>query len=292
MKIGTMPPKTMWGVKQEANVLDIYLYDDIQGDDYDYWAGEKIESETSANHVKNLLESAGGIQAINIYINSYGGEVKEGLGIYNLLKRHKAYKTAYIDGFACSIASVIAMAADKIIMGTNTLMMIHHAAMFEYGNSTELRKAANDLDVIDQASCSSYLEKAGDKLTEKTLNKLLDAQTWLSAQNCIKYGLADEITGEKDMDKAKESLDHVNQSLTQQIKYNQELETVIKEFAETAKQGRQWSYERIKQQEPEPAPESKPEQKKPEPNPEQQNKTKENVPVKMLQVLLNLKEAK
>lgn len=190
-------PKSIYLVKQSAqpNTLDLYLYDDIAADGEDWWTGETIQSETSANYVKSQLEAAGDIKQINIYINSYGGEVKEGLAIYNLLKRHPAQKTVYIDGFACSIASVIAMCGDKVIMGTNTLMMIHHASMGVWGTADELRKAANDVEVIDSASCSSYLEKAGDKLTKETLTQLLDAQTWLNAEQCVQYGLADEIAG-------------------------------------------------------------------------------------------------
>ena len=169
-----------------------------------------------------MLESAGDLDAINLYINSYGGEVKEGLGIYNLLKRNKAYKTAYIDGFACSIASVIVMAADKVIMGTNALMMIHHASMVAWGTSDELRKAATDLDVIDKASCSSYLEKAGAKLTEGTLNQLLDNQTWLDAQDCVKYGLADEIAGKMDpaTEEATQRLENAKQSMMAILRQN------------------------------------------------------------------------
>lgn len=192
--------KPIYLVKQsiEPKTMDLYIYDDVAADGYDWWTGETIESETSAKYVRGQLETAGDLQNINIYINSYGGDVKEGLAIYNQLKRHPAQKTVYVDGFACSVASVIAMAGDKVIMGPNTLMMIHHAWMWASGNAEELRKAANDLEVIDQASCSSYLAKAGDKLTADKLNELLDAQTWLNAQQCIEYGLADEISGQVD----------------------------------------------------------------------------------------------
>lgn len=192
------PVKTVWAIKQEAKSLDIYLYDDIVPDGEDWWTGEKIESETSANHVQKVLEDAGNIDAINIYINSYGGDVKEGLAIYNQLKRSKAYKTVYIDGFACSIASVIAMAGDKVIMGANTLMMIHNASMGAFGTSDELRKAADDLDVINTAAISSYKAKAGDKLDDKTLQDMLNKETWLNPEQCIQYGLADEIASKSD----------------------------------------------------------------------------------------------
>ncbi len=77
-------------------------------------------------------------------------------------------------------------------------MMIHHAAMGVFGNADELRKAANDVETIDSASCSSYLAKAGDKLTQEKLTELLDNQTWLNAEQCVLYGLADEIAGKED----------------------------------------------------------------------------------------------
>lgn len=192
--------KQMWMIKQQVDTstLDIYLYDNIEGDSYDWWSGETIQSQTSSKYIKEVLEKANDVKFINLYINSYGGDVKEGLGIYNQLKRSTAYKTAYIDGFACSIASVIPMACDKVVMGVNALMMVHHASMYVYGNAEELRKAANDIEVIDSSSCSSYLEKAGDKLNDETLKQLLDNQTWLNATQCIEYGLADAIAGKEE----------------------------------------------------------------------------------------------
>lgn len=210
--------KAMYLIKQSVatNSLDLYIYDYVEGDSYDWWTDEKIESQTSANYIQKQLESAKDISQINIYINSYGGEVKEGLAIYNQLKRHSANKTVYVDGFACSIASVIAMVGDKVIMGPNTLMMIHHASTGAWGNSDELRKAANDLDVIDKASCSSYLTKAGDKLTEEVLNQLLDNQTWLNAEQCLQYGLCDEISGKEDENIVK-AQQRFNNAIKQQL---------------------------------------------------------------------------
>lgn len=214
--------KTNFLIKQiaETNSLDLYIYDDVQGDSVNWWTDEITESQTSAKYMKTQLESAVDVKAINIYINSYGGSVKEGLAIYNQLKRHPAQKIVYIDGFACSIASVIAMAGDKIIMGTNTLMMVHHASMGAYGNAEELRRAANDVEVIDSASCSSYLAKAGDKLTGDTLKTLLDGQTWLNAEQCLQYGLADEITGKEDktITEAKQRFNKVMQHEVEQFK--------------------------------------------------------------------------
>lgn len=190
-----------WEIKQQANepeALDLYIYSAVQGDGYDWWTGEKIESETSAEYFRQELDKHKNAKQINVYINSLGGSVMEGVGIYNQLRRHPANVTAYIDGFACSIASVIAMAADKIIMPRNAVMMIHNAWTITMGNSKELRKAADDLDVLNEASRQAYLVKAGEKLTEEKLIEMLEAETYLTAEQCIEYGLADEYS-EKDI---------------------------------------------------------------------------------------------
>ena len=97
-----------WEIKQQASepeTLDLYIYSAVQGDGYDWWTGEKIESETSAEYFRQELDKHKNAKQINVYINSLGGSVMEGVGIYNQLRRHPANVTAYIDGFACSIAS-------------------------------------------------------------------------------------------------------------------------------------------------------------------------------------------
>ena len=101
--------KNMWEIKQAAQqsgVLEIYIYGDVESDGYDWWTDEVIRSETSANTFREELAKYADIAEIKLYINSYGGSVFEGTAIYNQLKRHPAKKTVYIDGFACSIASV------------------------------------------------------------------------------------------------------------------------------------------------------------------------------------------
>lgn len=183
--------------KAGENEYDIYLYDDIEEDDRNWFTGEVIESETSASHMRKALDQMGHDARLNVHINSYGGSVKEGVAIYNLLKQHEGHVRVYVDGFACSIASVIAVAGDTVIMGVNALMMVHHAWTAVAGNPSELRKAADDLDVIDTAVSLAYLEKAGDKLTESKLKEIMDNETWLSAGDCVEYGLADQILNEQ-----------------------------------------------------------------------------------------------
>lgn len=224
--------KRIWELKQSASgVLNLYIYGDVEGDSYNWW-GDVIESETSANHFRQELEKYPNVSEIHIFINSYGGSVFEGTAIYNQLKRHNAKKVVHIDGFACSIASVIAMAGDEIIMPGNALMMIHNMWMGVYGNAAELRKAANDLDTINAAGRKAYLAKAGDKLPEDTLVEMMDAETWLTAEQCISYGLADRLAEEDaDMSKAQEVLQKANLNTQQRINLQKSLAAQLRQLA-------------------------------------------------------------
>lgn len=228
--------KNMWEIKQSASgALELYIYGDVVGDSYDWWTDEIIRSETSANTFRETLAQYPNVGEIKIYINSYGGSVFEGTAIYNQLKRHTAKKTVYIDGFACSVASVIAMAGDEIIMPRNALMMIHNAWMHTYGNASELRKAADDLDTINNAGKQAYLQKAGDKIDSQELSAKMDAETWLTAEDCIKYGLADKFAdADADMSNASEVLQKANLSVEQRINLQKSLVAQLKQFSETS----------------------------------------------------------
>lgn len=177
---------------------NFYITDDIKEDgerfNWDTHSWEMVESKTSQRYFVDNLRGLVPGDRVNLYINSMGGSVKEALGIYNVLKRCPATVTAYIDGFAASAASVIAMAGEKVIMPRNTAMMIHNAAWWDYGNPAQLRKSADDLEVINMAAIQSYTMHAGDKLPADELQRMLDAETWLTAELCVAYGLADEYS--------------------------------------------------------------------------------------------------
>lgn len=225
--------RQMWEIKQQADpsVLDLYIYGDVEADGYDWWTDEVIRSETSANTFREELAKYPNVNQINLYINSYGGSVFEGTAIYNQLKRHPAHKTVYIDGFACSIASVIAMAGDEIIMPRNALMMIHNMWMCAQGNADELRKAADDLEKINEAGRAAYLAKAGDKLDADTLAQMADSETWLTAEECINYGLADRYAeNDADMSNAAGVLQKANLNLEQRIKFQTALAAQLREL--------------------------------------------------------------
>lgn len=182
-----MKNNQFWQMKQSGDTLELYIYSTVESDSW--WK----ESETSAKHFRDALAQHPNAKEIKVYINSLGGSVMEGIAIYNQLKRHSAHKTVVIDGFACSIASVIAMAGDTVIMPKNTVMMVHNAWTIAMGNAAELRKAADDLDIINQASRQAYIDKSAGKITEEKLTELLDAETYLTAEQCIAYGFADKF---------------------------------------------------------------------------------------------------
>lgn len=184
-----------------SKTMDFYITDEIKPDgerwNYETYTWERVESTTSQRYFVEHLAEAKEEDTVNLYINSMGGSVKEALGIYAALRRCPATVNAYIDGFAASAASVIAMAAERVVMPRNTTMMVHNAAWCVYGNPADLRKSADDLDIVNAAMLQSYVTKAGEKLTMEKLAELADGETWLSADDCILYGLADEYAEEE-----------------------------------------------------------------------------------------------
>src|SRR5699024_7208059 len=157
------------------------------------------DGEHSAQTFKQELDELGDVETINLYTNSPGGSVFEGITIHNMLKRHKARIVAHVDALAASIASVIIMAADEIIMPSNSMLMIHNPWTLTVGNSAELRKQADDLDRIGESAIQSYLDKEGEKLEETKLREMLDAETWLTASEEYNYGLCDVVESANEM---------------------------------------------------------------------------------------------
>lgn len=144
------------------------------------------------------------VDAINVYINSYGGEVAEALAIYSALKRHSASVHTYCDGFACSAATIVFCAGDVRTMGSIALMMIHDCMSYlGYANSAAMRKAADDNDKINQSSINAYLSVSN--LEEDEIRSLMAKETWLTAEECLEYGFATDIAKEEESDKAQQS---------------------------------------------------------------------------------------
>lgn len=200
--------KFMQFVNQD-NKAELYIYGDIV--DYAFWEND-VDANTVREQIKDLQ-----VSEIDVHINSYGGDVFTGIAIYNMLKNHPAKVNVYIDACACSIASVIAMAGDKIYMPKNTLMMIHNCWTIAIGNSKELRKTADDLDIIMNTSIESYMSRV--KITREELIELLDNETWLTAEECVEKGFADEVLTLKEEDRISQKAILFN--LVQKAKGNQ-----------------------------------------------------------------------
>lgn len=177
--------KKYFAIERTKQSATITIYGDICS-----WAWEEF-GEISAQILSKQLEALGDVNEINVYINSYGGEVAEGLAIYNALKRHKAKVVTYCDGFAASIASVIFMAGDERIMNDSSLLMIHNAWSYGQGNAEQLRKQADDLDKITQASVIAYM--AHSTLSEEEIKALMDKETWILPEEALEYGFATGI---------------------------------------------------------------------------------------------------
>lgn len=168
---------------ENEDSADLYIYGDITS--YKWYENEVSAFDLS----KELIEL--GDKNLNVRINSYGGEVSQGLAIYNLLKDYKGLVTTICDGFACSAASVIFMAGTKRLMQKSSLLMIHNAWTRASGDANELRKAADDLEKITQPSIEIY--KANSNLEESEIKKMMDDETWITADEALDYGFATEI---------------------------------------------------------------------------------------------------
>lgn len=159
---------------------DIFIYDEIG-----YWG-------VTAKIFASSLKALGDLDHINLHIHSPGGDVFDGIAIYNLLNSHPASKTVYIDGLAASMASVIAMVGNPIIMPENAMMMIHKPWGITGGDANDMRDYADLLDKVEDVLIPSYAKKTG-KSTEE-LAAMLGEETWMTAQECLEHGFADEIS--------------------------------------------------------------------------------------------------
>lgn len=184
-----MPSNKFWNFKaSDKSSAELFLYGEISSST---WWGDEV----TPKQFKADLDALGDVSEMKIYINSGGGDVFAGQAIHSMLKRHAAKKTIYIDGLAASIASVIAMAGDKVIMPSNAMMMIHDAWTFVAGSASKLRKMADDMDKIDESIISAYVGKTGKESGE--IQDMMHAETWMTARDALEMGFADEIEEEK-----------------------------------------------------------------------------------------------
>ena len=167
---------------QTDDSADLYFYGDIVSS----WWGAWDDSDQYPEAIRTFLDGVKG-KNLNIYINSGGGSVFAGIAIYNMLKRHQGFKTVYVDGLAASIASVIALAGDKIIIPSNAFLMIHKPWSGMWGNANELRKMADDLDAIEQGIMNIYSDNLKEGVDIETIRQMVQDETWLNGPEAANY---------------------------------------------------------------------------------------------------------
>lgn len=256
---GVADVKKYYALAVEDGEAFIHVFGDIVSWE---WFESDVSSYTLAKEIEGL-----DVDTINVYINSYGGEVAEGLAIYNQLRRHKAKVKTYCDGFACSAASVVFMAGDERIMSNASLLMIHNAWLLTAGDQNALRKDADDLETINQATINAYMNHVS--ITEDELKAMMDAETWIASADALEMGFATAVVDGASGKKANQS-------------YQRRLVELVLTHRQAAKEP-DVAPEPVP--EPEPQPEPAPE---PEPEPEPQGNKLKN----LIAALLAAEEAR
>lgn len=244
-------------------IAHMTIYGDIRGGIDWGKLDDGVSTKTSSASVADALSKLPvSTKAIEVHINSYGGEVAEGVAIYNALRNSGKEIATVCDGFACSIASVVFMAGSKRIMRPASLLMLHNPSSFAAGTSKDLRKSADDLDVICELSKTAYLK--GGKIDADTLTSAMDAETWVAPEKAVEWGLATDIEdGGSDSDEPTQS---AAQSVMQKL-LQKNAEITLDDFAEYLKKNLRLNAFTPKQQEPGQDPDLQP-QPDPEPDPE------------------------
>ena len=175
--------KDFLNIKNLDEKAELHFYGEIVSDEWEKWS----DLDTCPEDVLNYLSKIENSKELDIYINSGGGSVFAGLGIYNILKRHKGRKTVYVDGLAGSIASIIAMVGDEIIVPSNSFLMIHKPLCGVCGNANDMREMADTLDRIEEGLINTYKTKLKDNVDIETIKAMVNAETWLTGEEASKY---------------------------------------------------------------------------------------------------------
>lgn len=255
-----MRKQKYYQITTAERAADINIYGDITSLP---WLPSDVASFDIKQEIDNL-----DVDEINVYINSYGGEVAEALAIYTALKRHSAKVHTFCDGFACSAATIIFCAGELRTMSSLGLMMIHNCMSYlGFANSEEMRKAAEDNDKINQSSIEAY--KKVSNLSEEEIKEMMDNETWLTAQECVDYGFATDIEDDdEDEDAPKQSaIGSIRDAILGRQSGNTMSIDAINEKLDKV-------LEHLQENDPEPAPEGDPE---PEPAPEADSEPEQNM---------------
>lgn len=176
---------------ERGDTAELYVYGDICEGAH-VWNMFGLETGTdSVELVQALTSLPNAVKAVDVHINSYGGDCSEGVAIHNALKGCGRRVTTYVDGFACSAASVVFMAGSERVMGPASMLMVHDPWMDATGNADELRHAAESLDAVGAASRAAYLD--GTAVDAGWLDSAMRAETWLTAEDALDAGLCTRV---------------------------------------------------------------------------------------------------
>ena len=178
-QLKSIPHNFVFAHDEEKNESTLTIYG-IIGDSW--W-----DDSTSAMDIDNALKEAGSNNLI-IHLNSPGGDAFDGIAIYNRLKNHPGKVTIHLDGWGCSAASVIAMAADDLIMGVGSMLMIHEASTVVWGTKKDFRKEADVLEKLEDGILDIYMAKAN--VDREEVKRMMDEETWFSASEAVEIGFA------------------------------------------------------------------------------------------------------
>ena len=172
--------KEWYNISNNASeIADVYIFDEI--------GMYGITAQSFISDIKDLKD-----KPINLRINSLGGDVFDGMAIYNVIKKREQKTTVYIEGIAASIATIIALGADEVIMSENSLFMIHNAWGGSMGNASDLRKTAETLEKISGELTDIYVKKTG--LAVERITEMMDEETWLNADEAYEMGFVDTVS--------------------------------------------------------------------------------------------------
>ena len=162
-----------------SETADIYIFDEI--------GMHGVTAQDFIGEIKELKNTP-----INLRINSLGGDVFNGMAIYNVIKKREAKTTVYIEGIAASIATIIALGADEVVMSENSLFMIHNAWGGTMGDAKDMRKSAETLEKISTELTEIYMKKTG--LSYDVVSNMMDEETWLNSEEAYELGFVDTIS--------------------------------------------------------------------------------------------------
>ncbi len=174
-------------ISEDTNSSTLTIYGDIG----ESWWNESTSAVDVERELKNITSDT-----ITVKLNSGGGDVFDGIAIYNQLKNHSAEIIVQVDGLAASAASLIAMAADKLIMNTGSMMMIHEASTVAWGTKADIKKTLNALEGIDKSIADIYMTRFKGERSE--IVTLIENETWFTSSEAMDVGLADEVNEVKE----------------------------------------------------------------------------------------------